>query len=239
MFQQHSNRNRDVQNHFLVFVYNLKLSPMLLNDDGNSFEVFSINSTSEFVNCFQSQRPGCLVTDTNNDFFSFPNLNMMSRLLPIVMVTNTSSVRAAVDATHKGAHSVLRDFSNHDRVREAVRSACFADSRGEYSPYSMRLRIQKLTSKERQVIYMSIRGKTTKMISGELGVCHQTVDKHKKRALSKLKASSVVDLLNMLLDSQRLAQGITVAKAEVPQPHQPPANPPAPMPQKTSQFRSE
>ena len=238
MFQQNPpNRFRDAHNHFLVFVYNLKLSPMLLNDNGSSFEVFSITSTSEFVNCFQSQRPGCLITDTNNDFFSFPNLNMMSRLLPVVMVTNSSSVRAAADAAKKGAHSVLRDFSNQDRIRDAVRAACFADSRGELSPYNMRLRIQKLTSKERQVVYMSLRGKTTKMISGELGVCHQTVDKHKKRALSKLKASSVVDLMNILLDSQRLAQGVTVAKPEVPTPHQrqlPPARYDQP-----SQIRAE
>ena len=90
------------------------------------------------------------------------------------------------------------------------------------------------------MIYMSLRGKTTKMISGELGVCHQTVDKHKKRALSKLKASSVVDLMNMLLDSQRLAQGITVAKPEIPESHQKPMGPLAPLPEKTSpQFRAE
>lgn len=239
MFQQDQSRARANPNHFLVFVYNLKLSPMILNDNGNSFEVFSISSTSEFVNCFQSQRPGCLVTDTNNDFFSFPNLNMMSRLLPVVMVTNTSSIRAAVDAVHKGAHSVLRDFSNHNRIRDAIRAACFADSIGESSPHGMRLRIQKLTSKERQVVYMSLRGKTTKMISGELGVCHQTVDKHKKRALSKLKANSVVDLMNMLMDSQRLAHGITVAKPEPAQQSPPHNHMPSPAMSKPTQVRPE
>ena len=91
----------------------------------------------------------------------------------------------------------------------------------------MRKRIEKLTSKERQVVYMSLRGKTTKIISGELSVCHQTIDKHKKRALSKMKATSIVDLLNMLLESQRLAQGISVAGPEPASPPQPHVNEPS------------
>lgn len=216
MFEQDSLSNpNNVRTHFLVFVYGVKLSPLILNDKLNSFEVFTLSSTSEFVNCFQSQRPGCLVTDAQVDFFSYPNLNLMSRLMPVVMVTNSSSVTAAAAAGRKGAHSVLRDFNNDDKVRDAIRNACFADSRGESSPFSIRCRINKLTSKERQVIYMSLRGKTTKMISGELGVCHQTVDKHKKRALSKMRANGFVDLMNLLLYSHRLATGIVGHSVEI------------------------
>ena len=226
MFEQNSYGNpTNVRNHFLVFVYGVKLSPLILNDKLNSFEVFSLSSTSEFISCFQSQRPGCLVTDAQIDFFNYPNLNLMSRLMPVVMVTNSSSVTAAAAAGRKGAHSVLRDFNNDDRVRDAIRSACFADTGGESSPFSMRCRINKLTSKERQVIYMSLRGKTTKMISGELGVCHQTVDKHKKRALSKLRSNGVVDLMNLLLDSHRLATGVGSPSVETRQSQAAPPRP--------------
>lgn len=198
---------RKSKNHFLVFVHQHKLSPLILNDQQNSFEIFTIGTVTEFVNCFQSQRPGCLVTDTDNDFFSHANLNLMSRLLPVVMVTNSSSITTAADAARKGAHTVLRNFDNEDKVKDAIRSACFADSNGEYCPYEMRCRVNKLTTKERQVMYMSLRGKTTKIISGELGVCHQTIDKHKKRALSKLQSGSVVELMNTLLDTHRIASG--------------------------------
>ena len=138
------------------------------------------------------------------------------------MVTNSSSTTAAADAARKGAHTVLRNFDNEDKVRSAIRSACFADSQGEQSPFDMRGRVDKLTTKERQVMYMSLRGKTTKMISGELGVCHQTIDKHKKRALSKLRAGSVVDLINMLMDTHRIASG---QKLQLPAATRPQANP--------------
>lgn len=213
MFDQNSfTPPREFRNHFLVFVYGVKLSPLILNDKSNSFEVFTLASTNDFVDCFHSQRPGCLVTDAAVDFFNYPNLNLMSRLMPVVMVTNSSSVTAAAAAARKGAHSVLRDFNNHDKMSDAVRNACFADIRGDASPYTLRTRINKLTTKERQVIYMSIRGKTTKMISGELGVCHQTVDKHKKRALGKLRTNGVVDLINLLLESHRMASGVSVAQ---------------------------
>ena len=224
MFEQSRYSNQATRNHFLVFVYGVKLSPLILNDQQNSFEVFTLSSSSDFVSCFQSQRPGCLVTVSQIDFFNYPNLNLMSRLMPVVMVTNSSSVTAAATAGRKGAHSVLRDFNNDDKVRDAVRNACFSDSVGETSPYSIRCRINKLTSKEQQVIYMSLRGKTTKMISGELGVCHQTVDKHKKRALSKLRSNGVVDLMNLLLDSHRQATGVVQNTAAAQPPHRKPVS---------------
>ncbi len=228
MFEQNSfTPPREIRNHFLVFVYGVKLSPLILNDKLNSFEVFALSSPNEFVNCFQSQRPGCLVTDAAIDFFNYPNLNLMSRLMPVVMVTSSSSVSAAAAAGRKGAHSVLRDFTNQDKVRDAVRSACFADFRGDKAPHSVRGRLNKLTSKERQVVYMSLRGKTTKMISGELGVCHQTVDKHKKRALSKMNCNGVVDLMNLLLDSHRLASGQVTQSIEIRAPHRMPSQAPA------------
>lgn len=204
--------------HFLVFANKVKISPLLLNDTANSFEVYSINSRNEFVDCFQSQRPGCLITTTADDFLEEPNINLMSRLMPVVRITETSSTSDIVAAARKGAHSVLRNTSDSGKVRDAIRAACFSDLGHELAPFVMRCRIDKLTSKEKQVIYMSLRGKTTKVISSELEVCHQTVDKHKKRALSKLQATSVVDLMNMLLDSHRLARGINSKFSSLPRP---------------------
>ncbi len=203
-----STPSRNSSNHYLVFVHNFRLSPLLLNDSVNSFEIYSINSRNEFVDCFQSQRPGCLVTSIHDDFLDYPNVNLMSRLMPLVMVTGSSSLTAAATAAKKGAHSVLKNLNYPDKLRDAVRNACFADARRDVGPFAMRCRIDKLTGKEKQVMYMSLRGKTTKMISNELGVCHQTVDKHKKRALSKLQASSVVELINLLMDAHRIAAGI-------------------------------
>lgn len=216
--RNHSNQGR-VMSHFLVFANNIKISPLLLNDDGSAFEIYSISSRNELVDCFQSQRPGCLVTTLDDGFLDYPNINLMSRLMPIVVVTNSSSVTVAAEAAKKGAHSVVRNLQDPDKFRSAVRNACFSDNSHELGPYSMRCRINKLTSKENQVLYMSLRGKTTKMISGELGVCHQTVDKHKKRALSKLKATSIVDLMNMLLDSHRIACGLDAKIASLPRPN--------------------
>ena len=210
---------RSTMSHFLVFANNIKISPLLLNDDGSAFEIYAISSRNELVDCFQSQRPGCLVTTMEDGFFDHPNINMMSRLMPIVVVINSSSVTAAAEATKRGAHSVVRNLHDPDKFRLAVRNACFSDNSHELGPYAMRGRINKLTSKENQVLYMSLRGKTTKMISGELGVCHQTVDKHKKRALSKLKATSIIDLMNMLQDSQRIACGMNAKIASLPRPH--------------------
>lgn len=224
---------RQARNHFLVFAYDVKISPLILNDYQSSFEIFTCTSIKELVGCFQSKRPGCLVINADNEFFDHPNINPMSRLLPMVMVTHTSSIVAVASATKKGAHTVLRDLSNPDLVRDAVHAACLADCRGELSPYSIRLKLDTLTTKERQVVYMSLRAKSTKMISTELNVCHQTVDKHKKRALSKLQAGCMVELYNLLLDSHRLAAGMAIHSAthRIASPHtSPPRANPVPKP---------
>ncbi len=209
-----------VINHYLVFANNLKVTPLLLNDQSNSFEVYTINSRNEYVDCFQTLRPGCVFTTMEDDFLDYPNINLMSRLMPVVMVTNSTSISIAAEAAKRGAHSILRNTNDPEKVRNAIRNACFADSGHDLSPLAIRLRINNLTSKEKQVAWLSLRGKTTKSISHELDVCHQTVDKHKKRAMSKLKASSVVDLMNMLLDSHRLAAGGACSRlCSLPRPH--------------------
>lgn len=209
-----------VINHYMVFANNLKVTPLLLNDHSNSFEVYNINSRNEYVDCFQTLRPACVFTSMEDDFLDYPNINLMSRLMPVVMVINSSSVSTATEAAKRGVHTVLRNTNDPEKVRNAIRNACFADSGHDLSPLAIRLRINNLTNKEKQVAWLSLRGKTTKCISNELDVCHQTVDKHKKRALSKLKASSVVDLMNMLLDSHRLASGAACSRlGSLPRPH--------------------
>ncbi len=211
---------KPVINHYLVFANNLKVTPLLLNDQSNSFEVCTVNSRNDYVDCFQTLRPSCIFTTMEDDFLDYPNINLMSRLMPVVMVTNSSSVSAAAEAAKRGAHSILRNTNDPEKVRNAIRNACFSDSGHDLSPLAIRLRINNLTSKEKQVAWLSLRGKTTKSISSELDVCHQTVDKHKKRALSKLKALSIVDLMNMLLDSHRLAAGGACARlSSLPRPH--------------------
>lgn len=221
MFNEKSSATpKRVINHYLVFANNLKVTPLLLNDQSNSFEVYTINSRNEFVDCFQTLRPSCVFTTMEDDFLEYPNVNLMSRLMPVVMVTNSSSVSIAAEAAKRGVHAVLRNTNDPEKVRNAIRNACFADSGHDLSPLAIRLRINNLTGKEKQVAWLSLRGKTTKCISSELDVCHQTVDKHKKRALSKLKASSVVDLMNMLLDSHRIAAGGSCSRlSSLPRPH--------------------
>ena len=131
-------------------------------------------------------------------------INRNCRLLPTILVTSQPTYDFAVSAARLGAYGIIYNGREIESIRDTIRRACMADVSGSNNPYKMRCRIGTLTAKERQVIYKSLQGKTTKNIAGELSVCHQTIDKHKKRALQKLKATSVVELMNMLEESRNL-----------------------------------
>ncbi len=189
---------------FTVFVYQANLSPLIF-EGANSFRQYEIQpvSTLEEISGSFRQVPGCLLAGVEHDLArQLEAINRSCRLLPVVLVTSNPTYDFAVKAARHGAFGIIHNPRDIGAIRDTIQRACHADISGASSPFKIRCRISKLTSKERQVIHRSLHGNTTKSIAAELNVCHQTIDKHKKRALQKLKATSVVDLMNMLEKSR-------------------------------------
>ena len=191
---------------FTVFVFRANFSPRIFENcpEFRNFEIQPVNSLQEITGSFR-QVPGCLLAGVERDLRGqMEAINRSCRLMPTVLVTSSPTYDFAVRAAKLGAYGIIYNAREIDSIRNTIRRACLADVTGENNPFTMRCRISTLTAKERQVIHKSLQGKTTKSIAAELSVCHQTIDKHKKRALQKLKASSVVDLMNMLEESRNL-----------------------------------
>jgi len=198
---------------FSVFSHQINLSGLALEEHGVTFDHHPLMSTSELGDCFKSQRPGCLVVNADYDLREF--LSIFSRtfkLLPVVMVTSGRSLDLAVSAAKHGAHSVVCQTHGVHFLKNAIHEACLADVSGDCNPHMLRCRINSLTRKEKQVIFLSMRGKSTKSIANELNVCHQTIDKHKKRALYKLRCSSVVSVMNLITECRNQAANLKIEK---------------------------
>ena len=59
-------------------------------------------------------------------------------------------------------------------------------------------RFDSLTSREREVISMVVSGKLNKQIADQLGTAESTVKVQRSRALEKMHAESLVDLVRMI-----------------------------------------
>jgi RNA polymerase sigma factor (sigma-70 family) len=59
-------------------------------------------------------------------------------------------------------------------------------------------RFDSLTSREREVISMVAAGKLNKQIADQLGTAENTIKVHRSRAMEKMHAESVADLVRMI-----------------------------------------
>jgi RNA polymerase sigma factor (sigma-70 family) len=63
---------------------------------------------------------------------------------------------------------------------------------------NLRQRFELLTPREREVISMVVSGLPNKRISGQLGTSENTVKVHRGRAMKKMQAQSLPDLVRMM-----------------------------------------
>jgi RNA polymerase sigma factor (sigma-70 family) len=59
-------------------------------------------------------------------------------------------------------------------------------------------RFESLTQREREVITMVVAGKLNKQIAAEIGTAENTVKVHRSRAMEKMQAQSLADLVRMV-----------------------------------------
>ena len=59
--------------------------------------------------------------------------------------------------------------------------------------------VERLTAREREVMSQLVQGKANKVIASDLGVSQRTVEIHRARVMEKMQASSLAQLVRMVL----------------------------------------
>ncbi len=174
----------------------------LIGTVGLHVEVFS--SANGFLQKRPPDTTGCLVLDVRLPGLS--GLDFQRELaerkidIPIIFITGHGDIPMSVRAMKAGAVEFLtKPFRDQDLL-DAIRVALERDRvRREHQKEVMELqqRFDSLTPREQEVVAKVVSGRLNKQIADEIGTAENTVKVHRSRAMEKMQAESLADLVRM------------------------------------------
>lgn len=175
----------------------------LIRSVGLRVELFG--SAREFLQRGRPDVPSCLVLDVRLP--GIGGLDLQRQLAdanvqtPIIFITAHGDIPMSVRAMKAGAVEFLtKPFRDQDLL-DAIQIALERDRarlQREAEIAVLRERFESLTLREREVAAMVVSGMPNKQIAGEIGITENTVKVHRSRAMEKMQAQSLADLVKMI-----------------------------------------
>jgi RNA polymerase sigma factor (sigma-70 family) len=181
---------------------------------GAGLAVEAFRSAGDFLARGAGPRPECVVLDL--DMPGLSGLELQEALgareegPPVVFVSGMADVPSSVKAMHRGAVDFLtKPFPREEllaAIGRAVERSARRRAEGE-ERQALAARLARLSPRERQVCALVVQGLLNKQIGAELGTSENTVKVHRSRAMHKLGASALPDLVRLLDRARELGIG--------------------------------
>jgi FixJ family two-component response regulator len=161
--------------------------------------VEAIPSALEFLSAMDTRESGCVLLDVAMP--GLDGLGLQQRLVaqserfPIVFLTGHGDIPMSVRAVKAGAVDFLTKPVRREDLLRAVTAAF--DRIAEWELAELLGRLGRLTPREREVIEHVIAGRLNKLIAARLGTAEHTVKIHRARAMQKLGARSIPELVRI------------------------------------------
>jgi len=174
----------------------------LLEAVGIRAEYFS--SAEEFRDRWTYAKPGCLLLDARLPGMSGVEFQEeMQRAgiqIPVIFMTAHGDIPMVRKVMKAGAVEFLTKPFQKEDLLHAVEQALTSDRehrREESALRAIRLRIDSLTDREREVMAMVTAGLLNKQIAAELTLSEITVKLHRRHVMEKMQAGSLAELVKM------------------------------------------
>lgn len=174
--------------------------------EANGYRVKSFAGAEEFLAAYDPEQIGVLIADVRMPGMS--GLELQEELiarkapLPIVFITGHGDVPMAVSTIKKGAVDFLeKPFNESDLRNIVVRMLEQAAQRASQAQAlrSQQAMLDRLTSREQQVLERIVAGRLNKQIAGDLNISIKTVEAHRANIMEKLEVTTVADLMKIAL----------------------------------------
>ena len=172
--------------------------------EASGFYVQTFTSAESFLEFTETELPSCVVLDLNLPEKN--GLQLQAELLeseidcPIVFLSGQADIPLSVEAMRAGAFDFLTKPVDAAALIDAIhaalhRHAASLEHRGEVA--SLNDRWRSLTPREREVCLLVVAGQLNKEIAASLGTAEKTIKVHRGRAMRKMQARRVADLVRM------------------------------------------
>ena len=167
------------------------------------------SATAFLEDCDQVQT-GCLITDIRMPGLSGLDLqielNERGIDIPIIVISGHGDVQTAVRAMKAGAFDFIEKPFNDQLLLDLVNRAVthsLAASEAHSQQVGLLARRDSLTPRERQVLDLIAKGEPNKSIGHKLEISDKTVEAHRAKVMSKMQATSLAELVTMVLSLER------------------------------------
>jgi len=154
-----------------------------------------------------ADRPaGCVITDVRMPEMTGLELARRLRdsgsLEPVIMITGHADVPLAIEAMRAGVVDFIEKpfddevlLASVHRVLDKAGKATSADAERR----EVAARLEALSPRERDVVDGLVKGHANKVIAFDLGISPRTVEVYRANAMTKLRASSLSELVRMVI----------------------------------------
>ena len=170
----------------------------------------TFGTAQAFLAAYEAHQPGCLVLDVRMPGMSGlelqQELNRRGAVVPVVFVTGHGDVPMAVEAIQQGAFDFVQKPYREQELLDRIQRALVKDQENRKALEErdrIRARLASLTPREREVMQLMILGKPNKVMAADLGLSQRTVEIHRAHVMEKSGATSVAQLVRMVLDSEQ------------------------------------
>ena len=177
------------------------------------FKVRSYTSARHFLED-SFPKHGCLIADIRMPDMSGLELQeeVVRRHLdfPVIIMTGHGDVPLAVRAMKAGAVDFLEKPFDDEKLLASVRRALEIGSRARSrnaEAMAAKNLLASLTPRERGVLEKLVQGRSNKVVAHELGISPRTVEIHRAHIMGKMDASSLSDLVRVVLAAEQAANG--------------------------------